>query len=180
MILKTSLMAVAIAATVSLTSTANAALDPISDTFQLLSGNNVIETLIVRESEEGRDGVFKTFALQFAPGTADEGGLGLVTAPGEPRNRVSDTVGVISDPANLDKRLIVVFSDGDNNALPGVVDPGEYKRFRLFNFLGNPMPKDVDAIAVYSGLPVPEPGTWALMLAGLLVMVGVASRTARR
>ena len=178
MILKTSLMAVAIAATVSLTSTANAALDPISDTFQLLSGNNVIETLIVRESEEGRDGVFKTFALQFAPGTAVESGL--VIAPGEPRNRVSDTVGVIPDPANLDKRLIVVFSDGDNNALPGVVDPGEYKRFRLFNFLGNPMPKDVDAIAVYSGLPVPEPGTWALMLAGLLVMVGVASRTARR
>ena len=136
----------------------------VSDTFILLSGNNVVERLLITENQEGANGVFKTFNTLFMPGSAVQGGI--VTGPGEGATNVSDTAEFIVDPANANARLLRVFSDGDPFP-PRVPDPGEVKSFVLFNFLGNAMP--ADRIVIYSGVsvPVPEPETYAMMIGGL-------------
>ncbi|GEM_PF-4539131 len=133
--------------------------DPVSDTFILMLGNRVVETLTMKESEEPG---FKIFATIFPKGTSIQGGI--LTGPGEGQNRVSDTVEVI-DLGTSDDRMIKVFSDADNPAVPN--DGGETRTFTIFNFLGNPL--RADRITIYSDMavPVPEPSSLALLLGGL-------------
>ena len=142
--------------------------NPISDIFTLKNGDKVVETLTIKESEEGTGGVFKSFATLFPAGTTIIGGpIGIVTAPGEPQTAVSDTVEVSVSGNN---RLITVFSDGDIGT-PNPNDPSEVKTFRIQNILGNAIP--ADSITIVSG--VPEPKSYILMVVGL-GLLGIATR----
>lgn len=145
--------------------------DKISDTFVLMNGNALVEQLTFKESEEPG---FKTFATIFPAGTSVQNGI--VTAPGEGSTQVSDTVDVITDPADANNRLIRLFSDGDANA--PTPDPGETQSFRVFNFLGNAMP--ADRVVVYSDTtPVPLPGALWLFGSGVALLI-TGSRRGRR
>ena len=139
----------------------------ISDTFTLMNGNVVVETLTFREMDEpAPGGGFKTFNTVFPVGTVVDGGI--VTGPGEPGTRVSDTVDVILNPADNTTRLIRAFSDAE-----GVEnDQGESATFRIRNILGNAIP--ADSVVVRSD--VPEPAALLLISVGLAGLAAVSWR----
>jgi hypothetical protein len=126
--------------------------DTISDTFTLMKGGKVVETLTLTEAEEGTKGKTITFTTLFPLGT----GFGAGGVAGDAASFVPTM-----DMKNL---MLQVFSDGDKG---GGKDPQDSLTVLIFGKNGKPSAV-ADTLVIQSDVPAPEPGTITLLCAGLV------------
>jgi hypothetical protein len=140
---------------------------PLSDTFTLMSGNRVVETLTFTEAEEPGS---KTFNAIFGSATKF-GGATLNLPFREPgTNNISDMAEFFRDPANPNNIRLRVSSDAGD---PATNDTGESGRFNIrLDTVNGLVPNPVaDTLVVQSDVPtIPEPSIITLYTAGLLVI----------
>lgn len=131
--------------------------DTISDTFTLMKGGKVVETLTLTEAEEGTRGKTIAFSTLFPLGT----GFGAGGVAGDAASFVPTM-----DMKNL---MLQVFSDGDK---VGGKDPKDSLTVLIFGKNGKPSAV-ADTLVIQSedvppNVPTPEPGTITLLCAGLV------------